>query len=106
MQNTEWVSNYYVIDCEIDEEDAIHTIDLFQNDDAFLDVLGTRIEYPVRHEKRTHTHYPNIHACFEEPRDDRIEGLGELPFPLPSKIEMTWLNEEIEEINIGSQEIP
>jgi len=38
--------------------------------------------------------------------EDNIEGLGELPFPLPSESEMTWLNEEIEEVNIGSQETP
>jgi len=38
--------------------------------------------------------------------EDKIEGLGELPFPMPLEIEVTWLNEEIEEVNIGSQETP
>ena len=106
MQIKEWVSGCYVINCKIDEIDAIHTIDLFQNDDAFLEVLGTRIEYPIRHEKRIQTHYPDIYAYFKESRDDKIEGLGELPFPLPSKAKVTWLNKEIVEVNIGSLEIP
>lgn len=106
MQIDEWLSNCYVIDYEIDEIDVIHAIDLFQNDDAFLEVLGTRTEYPIRHEKRSQTYYPDIHTYFEESRDDKIKGLGELPFPLPSEAEVTWLNEEIAEVNIGSQEIP
>jgi len=38
--------------------------------------------------------------------EDKIEGLGELPLPMTSKNEVTWLNEEIEEVNIGSQETP
>ena len=106
VSNDEWVSNCYMIDCEIDEEDAIHAIDVFQNDDALLEDLGARTEYPVRHEKRVQMHYPDIQACFKESRNDKIEGLRELPFPLPSKTEVTWLNEEISEVNIGSQEIP
>lgn len=106
VQINEWVSSCYVINCEIDEEDAIHTIDLFQNDDAFLETSGARIEYPIKHEKRVQTHWPDIHAYFEESRDDKIEGLGELPFPLPSEVEVTWLNEEIKEVNISSQETP
>ena len=106
VSNNEGVSNRYVIDCEIDEEDVIHTIDVFQNDDAFLEDLGARTEYPIRHEKRVQMHYPDIQACFKESRDDKIEGLGEFPFPLPSKAKFTWLNEEILEVNIGSQEIP
>lgn len=68
--------------------------------------MDARIKYPVRHEKRAHTHYSDIHAYFEESKEDRIEGLGELPFPLPSETKLTWLNEEIKEVNIGSQEIP
>lgn len=106
MTDNEWVSDCYVIDCEIDEESAIHAIDVFQNDDAFLEDLGARTEYPIRHEKRIQMHYPDIQAYFEEFRDDKIEGLGKLPFPLPSETEVTWLNEEILEVNIGSQEIP
>jgi len=102
MTDDEWVSNCYVIDYEIDEENAIHAIDVFQNDDAFLEDLGARIEYPIRHEKRIQMHCPDIHACFEESRDDKIEGLGKLPFPLPSETEVTWLNEEISKVNIGS----
>lgn len=105
MQNNELVSDEqscYVIDYKIDEEYAIHTLDLFENDDAFLEVLGAKTEYPIKHEKRAYTHYPDIHACFRESKEDRIEGLRELPFPLPSKIEMTWLNEEIKEVNISS----
>jgi len=38
--------------------------------------------------------------------EDKIEGLRELPFPIPSKTEVTWLNKEIEEVNISSQETP
>ena len=38
--------------------------------------------------------------------EDKIKGLGELPFPMSSENEVTWLNEEIEELNIGSQETP
>ena len=91
---------------KIDDEDAIHAIDLFENDDAFLEVLGARTEYPVRHEKMAYTHYSDIHAYFGESKKNKIEGLGELPFSLPSETEMTWLNEEIEEVNIGSQKIP
>ena len=60
----------------------------------------------MKHEKRAHTHYPDIHACFEESKDDKIEGLGQLPFLLPLEVEVTWLNEESEEVNFGSQEIP
>ena len=84
-----------VIDYEIDEEDAIHIIVLFDKDDAFLEVLGARTEYPVRHEIRDHTHYLDIHACFGKFKEDKIEGLEELPIFLPSKIKMTWLNEKI-----------
>ena len=51
-------------------------------------------------------HYLDIHAYFEESKDDKIEGLGELPFPIPSEAKVTWLNEEIIEVNIDSQEIP
>jgi len=36
--------------------------------------------------------------------EGKIEGLGELSLPLPSESEVTWLNEEIGEVNIGSQE--
>jgi len=58
---------------------------LFEHDDAFLEFMGARIEYPTRHEKRTHKHYLDIHACFDESMEDKIEGLGELPFSTPSK---------------------
>ena len=71
-----------------------------------MKVLGARTEYLVRHGKRTPAHYLDIHACFGESRENKIEGLGELPFPLPSETEVTWLYEEIEEVNIGAQEIP
>jgi len=98
--------NYFVIECEIDDEDAIHAIDLFENDDAFLESMGARTEYPARDEKRTHKHYLDIYACFGESMEDKIEGLGELPFPTPSKLEMNWLNKEIDEVNIISQETP
>jgi len=43
-----------VIKCEIDYEDVIHTIDSWENDDAFLESVGARTEYPTRHEKRSH----------------------------------------------------
>jgi len=36
--------------------------------------------------------------------EDKIEGLGELPFPMPLETELIWLNEEIEEVNISFQE--
>jgi len=86
MQNNELVSDDHsccVIDYEIDEEVSIHIVDLFENDDAFLKVLGAKTEYPVRHEKRAHTHYLDMHVYFRESKEDRIEGLGELPIPLP-----------------------
>ena len=88
------------------EEGAIHTIDSWEIDDAFLESIGARIEYPSRHEKRNHKRYSDIQACFEESMEDKIKGLGELPLPVPSENEVTWLNEEIEEVNIGSQETP
>lgn len=109
MQDNDLVSDDQsccVIDYEMNDEETIHAIDLFENDDAFLEVLGAKIEYSVIHEKRAYTLCSYIHAYFGESKEDRIEGLGELPFPLPSKTKMTWLNEEIEEVNIGSQEIP
>ena len=95
-----------VIECEIEDEDVIHTIDSWENDYAFLESVGARIEYPVRHEKRNHKGCKDIQACFEESAEDKIEGLGELPLPMLSENEVTWLNEEIEEVNIGSQETP
>ena len=76
---------------------------MFDND-AFLEVLGARIEYLVRHEKRAYKQYSDIHGYFNESMEDKIEGLEELPFPLPSESKVTWLNEELEEVNIGSQE--
>jgi len=96
--------NCFIIECKIDDEDPIHAIELFENDDDFLESMGVRNEYPARHEKRTHKHYLDIHACFSESKEDKIEGLGEFPFSTPSKLEMTWFNEEIEEVDIGSQE--
>ena len=66
--------------------------------------MGARIEYLAKHEKIIHNHYLDIHAYFGESMDDKIKGLGKFPFPTPSKSEMTCLNEEIEEVNIGSQE--
>jgi len=68
--------------------------------------MGARTEYPTMHEKRNHKHYLDVHACFGESMEDKIKGLGEFPFSTPSESKMTWLNEEIEEINIGSQETP
>lgn len=59
MQNDELVRDNlicYVIKCEINNEYAIHAIDLFENDDAFLKVLDAKIEYLVRHEKRSYKH--------------------------------------------------
>ena len=105
MKENKWVrddQNCFIIECKIDDEDEIHAIDLLENDDVFLEFMTARIEYPTRYKKRTHNHYPDIHAYFGESMDDKIEGLGELPFPIPSKLEMTQLNEEIEEVNIGS----
>ena len=81
--------NYYVIESKIDNEDAIHAIDLFENDDAFLEFMGARTKYLIKHEKGTHNHYPNMHAYFDESMDDKIEGLGELTFSTPSESEMT-----------------
>jgi len=98
--------NCCVIECEIEEEGAIHAIDSWKNDDAFLESIGARTEYPSRHEKRNHKRYSDIQACFEDSMEDKIEGLGEFPLPMPSENELTWLNEEIEEVNIGSQETP
>ncbi|WP_332610251.1 hypothetical protein, partial [Escherichia coli] len=69
---------------------------MFDNDDAFLESMGGRTKYPTRHEKRTNKHYLDIHACFGESMEDKIKGLGELPFSTPSKSELTWLNEEVE----------
>jgi len=77
--------NCFIIECEIDDEDMIHAIDLFENDDAFLESMGARTEYPVRHENRTHKHCLDVHACFGEFMEDKIEGLGEFPFPTPSE---------------------
>jgi len=48
--------NSFVNECEIDDEDAIHAIGLFENDDAFLESMGARTEYLARHEKRNHKH--------------------------------------------------
>jgi len=98
--------NYFLIECEIEYEDVTHTIDSYENDDAFLESIGVRTEHPARHDKRSHKRCSDIQACFEESTEEKIEGLGELPFPMPSKNEVTWLNEEIEEVNIGSQETP
>jgi len=36
--------------------------------------------------------------------EDKIKGLGEFPFSTPLELEMIWLNEEIQEVNIGFQE--
>jgi len=66
--------------------------------------MGARTKYPARHEKRNHKHCLYVHAYFGESMEDKIKGLGELPFPTPLESEMTWLNEEIKEVNIGSQE--
>jgi len=76
MQNDELVrddQSCFVIECEIDNEDAIHAVDLFENDDAFLEVLGARIEYPTRHEKRAHKHYSDIHAYFGESMETKLK---------------------------------
>jgi len=92
MQNNELVSDDQsccVIECEINNEDAICAIDLFENDDAFLEVLGARTEYPVRHDKRVYKHFLDIDAYFDGSMENKIEGLEELPFPLPSASKMT-----------------
>jgi len=46
--------NCCIIECEIEDEGVIHAIDLWENDDAFLESVGARTEYPMRHEKRSH----------------------------------------------------
>ena len=46
--------------------------------------MGARTKYLARHEKRTHKHCLDIHACFGESMEDKIQGLGEFPFPTPS----------------------
>jgi len=50
-------------------------MDLFDNDDAFLEFMGARIEYPIRYKKRIHNHYLDIHAYFGESMEDKIERL-------------------------------
>ena len=55
--------------------------------------------------KRGLKHCLDTHAYFGEFMKNKIERLGELPFPTPSESEMNWFNEEIEEVNIGSQDI-
>ena len=86
MQKNEWVrhdQSFFIIEFEIDDEDAVHAMDLFENDDVFLEFMGARIEYLARHKKRTHNHYLDIHAYFGESMDDKIKGLRELQFPKP-----------------------
>ena len=56
---------------------------MFENDDAFLESMGARTKYLAKYEKRIHKHYLYIHACFGESMEDKIEGLGELPFSTP-----------------------
>ena len=66
-----------MIECEIEEEGAVHIIDSWESDDAFLEYVGARTEYSSRHEKRNHKRYSDIQAYFEESMEDKIEGLGE-----------------------------
>jgi len=54
MQENELVrddQSYFIIKCEMDDEDAVHAMDLFENDDTFLEFMGARTKYLAKHKK-------------------------------------------------------